>query len=92
MTIEQYGTTAVVTQKKNKFNRAFKKLLVVYERLKLQDIILHLKDTTSGSIESFSTLVSNHSTANRCFVFVSTELNQEHFENFYNYSNFARSL
>lgn len=82
MTIEQYGTTAVVTQKKTNLIELSKKLLVVYERLKLQDIILHLKDTTSGSIESFSTLVSNHSTANRCFVFVCTELNQEHFENF----------
>ncbi|MBT4915611.1 MAG: hypothetical protein HON66_02175 [Formosa sp.] len=82
MTIEQNGTTAVVTQNKTNLIELSKELSGLYDQLKSQDIILHLKDTTSGSIEYFSSLVNNHFTANRCFIFVSAELNQEHFENF----------
>ena len=80
MTIEQNGTTAVVTQNKTNLIELSKELSGLYDQLKSQDIILHLKDTTSGSIEYFSSLVNNHFTANRCFIFVSAELNQEHFE------------
>lgn len=50
MTIEQNGTTAVVTQNKTNLIELSKELSGLYDQLKSQDIILHLKDTTSGSI------------------------------------------
>lgn len=82
MTIEQFGTTAVVTQNKTSLKELSNNLSALYERLKSQDVILHLKDISSGSVEYFSTIINNHSIANRCFIIVNTELNQEHFENF----------
>jgi hypothetical protein len=76
MTIEQFGTTAVVTQNKTSLKELSNNLSALYDRLKSQD------DISSGSVEYFSTIINNHSIANRCFIIVNTELNQENFENY----------
>ena len=47
----------------------------------VEDVIIHLIDTSVGSIEDFSSLVRKHTSAKRCFVIVNVDLNQEDFEN-----------
>jgi|TARA_B110000879_G_scaffold175193_1_gene228385 hypothetical protein len=81
MTIENHGTTAVITQDKTSLIEFSKKFFVLYERFKSEDVIIHLIDTSVGSIEDFSSLVRKHTSAKRCFVIVNVDLNQEDFEN-----------
>ena len=82
MKIDSHGKSVVITQDKLSLIEFCKKFLVLYERFKSEDIIIHLTDSSLGSLECFSDLVSKHIIAKHCFVVVSIELNQEDFENF----------
>ena len=80
MIIEQHNSTAIITQEKTTLTEFSKKLTVLHERFKETDIILHLKDSTMDSIDALVSLSEMHRQLNQSFVVVSTQLNQDDFE------------
>jgi hypothetical protein len=79
MIIDHKDATAVITQEKTTLKEFSKKLSLLYERFKSDDIIVHLNDTTTADVHFISPLASKHLTAKRCFIVVSSELNPDDF-------------
>jgi|TARA_B110000967_G_scaffold120557_1_gene123198 hypothetical protein len=81
MIIEHHNKTTIITQDKTSLKEFSKKLTLLYERFKAEDVIIYLINTSVGSMEDLISLAVKHSILQYCFVIVSTDLNQEDFEN-----------
>jgi len=80
MIINQHNSTVIITQDKTSFSEFLKKFSVLHERFKTNDVILVLKDTSSDSIDQLVTLSHTHRHLNYSFVVVTTQLNQDEYE------------
>ena len=80
MTIEHHNSIAVITQKKTSLTEFSTKFSLLYERFKVDDIVLNLKDTSIGSLDLLIAISKKHRLLNHSFVIVSPHLNQNDFE------------
>tara|TARA_B110000967_G_scaffold201720_1_gene239406 strand:+ start:1431 stop:1754 length:324 start_codon:yes stop_codon:yes gene_type:complete len=80
MIIEQHNSTAIISQDKTTITEFSTKLSVLYERFKEVDVIVQLNDATAASMDSLVSLSETHRLLNHSFVVVSTQLNQDDFE------------
>ena len=80
MIINQHNSTVIITQDKTSFSEFLKKFSVLHERFKTNDVILVLKDTSSDYIDQLLALSETHRHLNYAFVVVSTQLDQDDFE------------
>jgi len=80
MIIEQHNSTAIITQDKTTITEFSTKLSVLHERFKEVDVIVQLNDATAASMDSLVSLSETHRLLNLSFVVVSTQLNQDDFE------------
>lgn len=80
MTIEQHNSTAIITQEKISLSEFSKKFSVLHERFKESDVVVHLNDANSDSMDVLVSLSKTHRQSNHSFVVVSTQLNQDDFE------------
>ena len=80
MIINQHNSTVVITQDKTNSSEFLKKLSVIHERYKENDLILQLKDTPIASMDALVSLSEMHRQLNYSFIVVSTHLNQDDFE------------
>ena len=80
MTIEQHNSTTIIIQDKTTISEFSTKLSVLHERFKDSDLIVQLKNATTTSLDSLISLSSTHRLLNRSFVIVSSQLNQDDFE------------
>ena len=80
MIIEQHNSTAIITQNKTTITEFSTKLSVLHERFKEVDVIVQLNDATAASMDSLVSLSETHRLLNLSFVVVSTQLNQDDFE------------
>ena len=81
MIINQHNSTAIITQDKTSLPEFLKKFSVLHERFKKNDVILVLKDElSSGASDQLVTLSHTHRHLNYSFVVVTTQLNQDDFE------------
>ena len=80
MIINQHNSTVIITQDKTSCSEFLKKLSVLHERYKENDIILELKDTPITSKDALVSLSKIHCQLNYSFVVVSTHLNPDDFE------------
>ena len=80
MIIEQHKSTAIITQDKTTITEFSTKLSVLHERFKEVDVIVQLNDATAASMDSLVSLSETHRLLNLSFVVVSTQLNQDDFE------------
>jgi len=80
MTIEQHNSTTIITQEKTSISEFSIKLLVLHERFKNVDLIIHLKEATLTSMEPLISLSAKHRLLKQSFVVVSSELKQDDFE------------
>ena len=80
MTIEQHHSTAIITQDKTSLSEFLKKFSVLHERFKEGNVILHLNDANTASMDALVSLSKIHRQLNHSFVVVSKQLNQDDFE------------
>ena len=80
MIINQHNSTVIITQDKTGSSEFLKKLSVLHERYKENDIILELKDTPLASKDALVSLSEMHRQLNYSFVVVSTHLNPDDFQ------------
>ena len=80
MTIEQDNSTAIITQEKTILSEFSKKFAVLHERFKEGNVILQLNDVNNSSMDVLVSLSKVHRELNHSFVVVSTQLNQDDFE------------
>ena len=80
MIINQHNSTAIITQDKTSLPEFLKKFSVLNERFKTNDVILVIKDTSSDYIDQLLALSETHRHLNYAFVVVSTQLDQDDFE------------
>ena len=60
MTIEQHNSTTVITQEKTSISEFSTKLLVLHERFKNVDLIIHLKEAALTSMAPLISLSAKH--------------------------------
>ena len=80
MIIEQHNSTAIITQDKTSLSEFVKKFSVLHERFKDSDVVFQLKDTAISSLDELVSISETHRQSNQSFVVVSTQLNQDDFE------------
>ena len=80
MVIELHNSTAIITQDKTSLSEFVKKLSVLHERFKENDVILQLKDTSTTSVNELVSMSKMHHQLNHSFVVVNSQLNQDDFE------------
>ena len=67
MIINQHNSTVVITQDKTNSSEFLKKLSVLHERYKKNDLILQLKDTPIASMDALVSLSEMHRQLNYSF-------------------------
>ena len=80
MTIEQQHSTAIITQEKTSLSEFSKKFAVLYERFKDNNVVLQLNNANTATMDVLVSLSETHRQLNHSFVVVSTQLNQDDFE------------
>mgnify|MGYP001038416317 CR=1 FL=1 len=80
MIIEHHNSIAIITQEKTSLKEFSTKFSVLYERFKEDDIVLNLKDISVGSLDLLVSISKQHRLLNHSFVVVTTQLNQDDFE------------
>ena len=80
MTIDQHNSIVIITQEKTSISEFSAKFSVLHERYKDDDIIIHLKDSSPVFMDSLIALSKKHRQLNHSFIVVSTQLNQDNFE------------
>lgn len=80
MIITHHNSIAIITQEKTTLSEFLKKLSVLHERFKTNDIILVLRDASKDAMDQLQALSEVHRQLNYSFVVVSTQLNQEDYE------------
>jgi hypothetical protein len=80
MIIEQHNSTVIITQDKTSLSEFLKKFSVLHERFKENDLIFQLKDTAITPVDELVSISEMYRKLNKSFVVVSTQLNQDDFE------------
>ena len=80
MIITHHNSTAIITQEKTTLSEFLKKFSVLHERFKTNDIILVLKDASKDAMNHLLALSETHRQLKHTFVVVSTQLNQDDYE------------